>query len=78
MLLFRRAFALTLAGLTTSSSLDDLTTWREGSADEGAPTSRDLLEWRNKGLWLAVDKIIHDDDIQIGYFQDPIARGNSD
>src|SRR2546430_3504049 len=33
---------------------------------------------RNKGLWLAVDKIIHDDDIQIGYFQDPIARGNSD
>src|SRR6059058_1784574 len=33
---------------------------------------------RNKGLWLAVDKIIHDDDIQIGCFQDAIARGNSD
>ena len=33
---------------------------------------------RNKGLWLAVDKIIHGDDIQIGYFQDAIARGNSD
>src|SRR5947207_13167521 len=33
---------------------------------------------RNKGLWLAVDKIIHDDDIQVGYFQDPIAGGNSD
>src|SRR5437773_6607050 len=33
---------------------------------------------RNKGLWLAVDKIIHDDDVQIGYFQDAIARGNSD
>src|SRR6266567_7094188 len=33
---------------------------------------------RNKGLWLAVDKIIHYYDIQIGYFQDAIARGNSD
>src|SRR5205814_9233112 len=33
---------------------------------------------RNKGLWLPVDKIIHDDDIQVGYFQDPIAGGNSD
>jgi hypothetical protein len=30
-----------MMGLTTSSSLGDLTTSREGSADEGAPTSRD-------------------------------------
>ena len=33
---------------------------------------------RNKGLWLAVDKIIHDDDIMVGCFQDSIARGNTD
>jgi len=31
-----------------------------------------------EGLRLAVDEVIHDDDIQIGYFQDAIARGNSD
>ncbi len=30
-----------------------------------------------EGLRLAVDEVIHDDDIQIGYFQDAIARGNS-
>ena len=35
-----------------------------------------------RGLWqslrLAVDEVIHDDDIPVGCFQDAIARGNSD
>src|SRR5438067_6555194 len=31
-----------------------------------------------KQLGLAVNEVIHGDDIQIGYFQDAIARGNSD
>jgi len=31
-----------------------------------------------KELWLAINKIIHDDDIPVGCFQDAIARRNSD
>jgi len=30
-----------------------------------------------KQLWLAVDEVIHDDDIQIGRLQDSISRGDS-
>ena len=30
-----------------------------------------------QSLWLAVDEVIHDDDIPAGCFQDAIARGNS-
>ena len=30
-----------------------------------------------KELWLAVDEVVHGDDVQVGYFQDAIARGNS-
>jgi hypothetical protein len=37
-----------------------------------------LLPYLWQSLRLAINKVIHGDDIQVGYFQDAIARGNSD
>ena len=56
----------------------------DGAPSEKTPNSKFLKDYRPKHptLWqslrLAINKIIHDDDIQVRYFQDAIARGNSD